>query len=75
MKTKKWMCVIAAAAVMMTSSSCHDWGEMDPPAADDVYPTLENVAQYTFEDETLDPMIFKTGTYKGADIPLSSIHI
>lgn len=69
MKTKKWMCVIAAAAVMMTSSSCHDWGEMDPPAANDVYPTLENVAQYTFEDEILDPMLFKTGSYTGTDIP------
>ncbi len=69
MKTKKWMCCMAAVAVMMTSSSCHEWGEMDPPAAGDIYPTLENVAQYTFDDETLDPMLFKTGSYTGVDIP------
>lgn len=69
MKTKKWMCFVAALSVMMASSSCHDWGEMDPPAGNDIYPTLENVAQYTFDDETLDPMLFKTGSYNGADIP------
>ncbi len=69
MKTKKWMCFVAALSVMMASSSCHDWGQMDPPAADDVYPTLENVAAYTFDEESLDPMVFKTGSYTGVDIP------
>jgi len=69
MKTKKWMRFVAAAVVMAASTSCHEWGEMDPPAADDIYPTLENVAQYTFDDETLDPMLFKTGSYTGIDIP------
>lgn len=69
MKTKKWMCAISAMAVMSAVTSCHEWGQMDPPAADDVYPTLENVVAYTFDDETLDPMLFKTGSNSGFDIP------
>lgn len=69
MKTKKWKSALVALAVMATISSCHDWGEMDPPAAGDIYPTLENVAEYTFSDEELDPMVFKTGSYTGFDIP------
>lgn len=69
MKTKKWMCFVAALSVMMASSSCQDWGEADPPAAGQIYPKLENVAEYTFDDEELDPMQFKTGIYDNGEIP------
>lgn len=69
MKTKKWTIFMSAIAVMMSVSSCHEWGEMDPPAGDNIYPSLENVANFTFDDETLDPMVFKTGSYNGVDIP------
>lgn len=69
MKSKKWMCVMAVAAVMTVSSACQDWGEADPPAAGQIYPKLENVATYAFDDDQLDPLQFKTGIYDGGEIP------
>lgn len=62
MKTTKWMPATAMTAVILLgASACStDWGKMDPPAGVDVAPKLENVATYEFEDEKLDPMIFKT---------------
>lgn len=55
MKTEKWMSVATFAALLM-ASSCDDWGQQDPPAGNQVVPTLENVAAYDFEAEDgLDP--------------------
>lgn len=61
MKTTKWMPATAMTAVILLGvTSCStDWGKMDPPAGVSTFPTLENVATYEFEDEKLDPMIFK----------------
>ncbi len=69
MKTNRLMFSMAATVAMITLPSCHEWGEMDPPAADQVYPSLENVANYDFNYEELDPMIFKTGIYMGGEVP------
>ncbi|MBO4944642.1 MAG: hypothetical protein J6C91_05220, partial [Muribaculaceae bacterium] len=55
---------------MTTSSACQDWGEADPPAGNQTYPKLENVAEYAFDDEELDPMQFKTGIYDGGEVPV-----
>ncbi len=62
MKTTKWMPATAMTAVILLgASACStDWGKMDPPAGVAIAPKLENVATYEFEDEKLDPMIFKT---------------
>ncbi len=70
MKTKKWMCFVAVLSAMAVSSSCQDWGEADPPAAGQIYPKLENVAEYTFDDDVLDPLLFKTGINDGGEIPM-----
>lgn len=56
MKTEKWMPTAAFAALLTMTASCDDWGKQDPPAGNQVVPTLENVAAYDFEaEEGLDP--------------------
>lgn len=69
MKTKKWMSLLAATAATLTVSSCHEWGQMDPPADDSVYPTLENVVAYTFDEEP-DPTVFNLKTYENGETPV-----
>lgn len=55
MKTNKWMSMAAFAALLATTS-CDDWGKQDPPAGNQVLPTLENVAAFDFEaEEGIDP--------------------
>lgn len=56
MKTEKWMPTAAFAALLTITAACDDWGKQDPPAGNQVVPTLENVATYDFEaEEGLDP--------------------
>lgn len=60
MKTKKWTFATAVASVLLLGSSCQDWGEADPPAAGQIKPTLEKVAEFSFDEETgLDPFVYK----------------
>ena len=54
--TALWMC------------SCQDWGESDPPAGNQIYPTLEQVTNLTFDDELL-PEEIQTFAYEGGDVP------
>jgi len=52
MKTEKWMPLAAFAALLTMTASCgDDWGKQDPPAGNQIVPTLENVATYDFEAE------------------------
>lgn len=56
MKTEKWMLPAAFAILLSATASCDDWGKQDPPAGNQVIPTLENVAAYDFEaEEGIDP--------------------
>ena len=71
MKTKKWTSFAAAIAVLLLGSSCQDWGEMDPAAGNQVTPTLENVATFSFDEPELDPIVYKT--YANADGQLPSV--
>lgn len=61
MKKTKWMpAALMSTAVLLGASGCTtDWGQMDPPAGVSVSPKLENVATFEFEDESLDPMVYK----------------
>ncbi len=68
MQTKSWMSLLAVSTVMMAGSACHEWGESDPPAADDIFPSLENVAVYNFDEEP-DPFLFKLNAYNNGEIP------
>ncbi len=72
MKTKKWMSLAAFVATLLLGSSCeHDWGQMDPPAGDQVYPTMASVAAYTFdtEEEISDPVVIQLSAYEDGAIP------
>lgn len=49
MKTEKWMPTATLAVLLVAATSCDDWGKQDPPAGNQVVPTLENVASFDFE--------------------------
>lgn len=61
----------AFAATLLLGSSCtHDWGKMDPPAGDDIYPTLQSIVTYTFDsDEELNPTVIKLFAHEDGSIP------
>ena len=70
MKTEKWMPAAALAVLLATMTSCEDWGQQDPPAGNQVYPTLENVAAFDFDaDEGLDLAMFTPVANPGGNTP------
>lgn len=70
MKTEKWMPLAAFAALLVTTTSCEDWGKQDPPAGNQVYPTLQNVAKYDFQaEEGLDPAVYRLVANPGGEMP------
>lgn len=71
MKTDKWMSLAAVAVTLLLGSSCtHDWGKMDPPAGDQVAPTMQNVASYAFDaEEEIDPLVIQLFAYPDGEIP------
>lgn len=70
MKTEKWMPLAAFAALLVTASSCQDWGQQDPAAGNQVYPTLQNVAKYDFQmEEGLDPAVYRMVAYPDGEMP------
>jgi len=44
---------MAIVAVLLWMSSCQQWGLSDPPAGNQVYPKLELLDAFTFEEDTL----------------------
>lgn len=70
MKTEKWVPLAAFAALLVTASSCQDWGQQDPKAGNQVYPTLQNVAKYDFQiEEGLDPAVYRMVAYPDGEMP------
>lgn len=70
MTKSKWMSAAALAVLLTTATSCDDWGRKDPPAGNQVKPTLENVVAYDFEaEEGIDPMVFKAVANPGGTSP------
>ena len=56
MKTEKLLLSAAFAVLLTSTTACEEWGKQDPPAANQTYPRLENVAAYDFESEDgIDP--------------------
>jgi len=56
-----------AAFTLLLSGSCSDWGKVDPPAGNQIYPTLEKVGSYVFNDEIESD--FQLKTYPGGTLP------
>jgi hypothetical protein len=48
--------------------SCTDWGRMDEPAGNQVYPKLEQIAEFTFDEEEL-PESFEVIAYDPGSTP------
>ncbi len=71
MTKSKCMSAMALAILLTTAASCDDWGRKDPPAGNQVKPTLENVAVFDFETEEglLDPAVFKAVANPGGAAP------
>ncbi len=60
----------SAAALLLGSACTHDWGQMDPPAGDQVYPTMQGIATYAFDaEEELDPLVINLYAYPDGEIP------
>lgn len=68
MKTRKFPSLCIVILTVLCMNSCQDWGETDPPAGNQINPTLEKIASYTFEEE-LDPTIIQTFAYPGGETP------
>lgn len=68
MKTESSLSIyVWMTMVLFQLSSCQQWGEWDPPAANMVYPKLELIATYAFDSwEETDAELF---AYEGGDIP------
>lgn len=70
MKTKIRSSLLIVAFALAATSCSDDWGKMDPPAGNQVYPTLETVATYDFEaEEGLDPLVFNLVAYPDGQFP------
>lgn len=68
MNIKIWQSLIIAALTTLFFGSCQDWGETDPPAGNQVYPKLEKIASYTF-DEEVDQSIIELLAYSNGAKP------
>ena len=42
---------IVAACAFLTFIACDDWGKMDPPSGNQIYPTLKQVCAYALDSE------------------------
>jgi hypothetical protein len=67
-KKKKWPLVALVAGLLCFSSCGEQWGRIDPPSGNQVYPRLEKVADLKF-DEDLNPDEIQSISYEGGSIP------
>ncbi len=65
---RKWPSFLLAAFTVFSFGSCEDWGKADPPAGNDTYPRLEQVADISFEDDAFDPSSMSYYAYPGGDV-------
>ncbi len=68
MKSPKWLSILTVTLLTFSMWSCQDWGQMDPPAGNQIYPRLELKGEYKFEDE-LSPEEFTLSAYGEGNIP------
>ena len=64
-----WL-LVAVSSMLLAFSSCQDdWGKTDPPAGNQVFPKLEQVAVISFEDDAFDPASVAFNTTEGGTRP------
>ena len=66
-KTGKWRAFIMAAFTVFLFGGCSDWGQMDPPAGNQVFPKLQKMATFNFNDEIDEA--FQLLAYTGGNLP------
>ena len=66
-KIKNYPPLIMAMFIILLFGACSDWGQMDPAAGNQVYPKLEKITAYTFDDEI--DASFRLMTYPGGNLP------
>ena len=66
-KNKKWP-LVCVAFVVFCFSACEEWGQMDPPAGNQVYPRLEKLAELKF-NEDLNPDEIQSLPYGEGNLP------
>ena len=70
MKAEFKSSLLIAVMVLLFSSCSNDWGHTDPPAGNQVYPTMEKLVTYAFDsDEELDPLVFNLKSYPEGQLP------
>lgn len=68
MKIKKsFIAFVGMMGLMACLSSCEDWGKMDPAAGTDVYPTRQKFDTYSFNEESIDDMVYVTSYDEGVE--------
>ena len=56
------------ALSVLLFEACSDWGKVDPPAGNQIYPTLEKVGSYAFNDEI--DNAFQLSAYPAGNLPV-----
>ena len=51
MKNSIKSCILFGSLGLAAASCGPNWGQMDPPAGNQIYPSLQNVASYNFEED------------------------
>lgn len=64
MKNSIKSCILFGTLGLTAASCGPNWGQMDPPAGNQVYPSLQNVACYNF-DEEMDPLLVELASLSG----------
>ena len=64
MKSKLWLSFLATLFGIV---SCQEWGEMDPPAGNQVFPKLELKGDFKFEAELSEDVVLEA--YEGGQSP------
>ncbi|MDE6548348.1 MAG: hypothetical protein K2L22_05065, partial [Muribaculaceae bacterium] len=64
MKNSIKSCILFGSLGLAAASCGPDWGKMDPPAGNQIYPSLQNVACYNF-DEEMDPLLVELASLSG----------
>jgi len=65
---RKNLSLTLSALTLLLVGACTDWGRMDPPAGNQVYPKLQKIAAYAFDQKT-DLDTFRLAAYPDGAMP------
>ncbi len=68
MKTRKQPLRFILLPALLCLHACQDWGETDPPAGNQIYPHLEQVAELNFNEELI-PQDVQAFAFDGGKVP------